>query len=161
MNKVLFDYKIDLLIITQENNNNFDIYDIDYLKGFFNGRIYIFFDYDNHIKRNFIMLETGILDYILQFDMFFSYALNDKEKINLVSCDYYSNSLDFLYYKENNNLEISEVNSALYTISCNYNEFRKAYEKFRKKTLDELVVFYPQLKKNKYFIEYFIDIKNK
>ena len=155
MEKIFFDYKIDLARIAEDNKTNYKIFELYQLKGLCYGHIYIFFDYNNRKKRNFMLLETGILDYILQFDMLFSYNLDDKDQINLVSGDYYSNSLDFTYIKATDNLEIYDVNNALYTINCKYKDFKKAYEKFRKKVLNELIIFYPELDENPAFLEHF------
>lgn len=155
MNKVFFDYKIDLSVITQENLNDYKTFELYQLKGICYGHIYIFFDYNNRKKRNFILLETGILDYILQFDMLFSYNLDDKDQINLVSGDYYSNSLDFTYTKATDDLKIYDINNALYTIICKYKDFKKSYKIFRKKVLNELIIFYPQLEENNDFLEHF------
>lgn len=156
MSEILFDYKIDLTTITQENKKDFKLINIDDLKRFCNGRIYIFFNYESSKKRNFILLETGIIDYILQFDNLISYIDNGNNETFTVSCDYYSNSLNYNYFKENNCLEIYEVNNALFTITCKYKDFKREYEKFRKKVLGELIVFYPELTYNKYFVEYFV-----
>lgn len=154
MNKIFFDYKIDLFVIAQDNQIDYKEYELYQLKGICNGRIYIFFDYDKK-KRNFMLLETGILDYILQFDNLFSYLDAGNYETFTVSGDYYSNNLSYIYSKENDTLEIHDVNSDLYYITCKYKDFKKAYEKFRKKTLLELITFYPEFKNNKYFIEYF------
>ncbi|SHK57492.1 hypothetical protein [Epilithonimonas mollis] len=155
MNKVFFDYKLDLIEIKKENQLDFTELDIHKLKNMLNGRIYVFFEYDNPKKRNFMLLDTGIIDYLIQFNNVLTYIDKGNSETFTVSRDYYSNSLDYFYSKENDSLKISEVNSALYTIICNYKDFKKNYEKFRKKVLNELVVFYPQLKENNAFKEHF------
>lgn len=155
MDKVFFDYSIDLQKVIQLEDAILDIYK---LKNIFNGRIFIFFDSENKKKRNFILLETGILDYILQFDNLISYIDKGNNESFTVSSDYYSNSLNYIRSNENDNLEIYEVNNALYNIICKYKDFKKGYEKFRKRTLNELIVLFPILEQNAVFKEHFFNL---
>ncbi|KQS46603.1 hypothetical protein ASG38_12505 [Flavobacterium sp. Leaf359] len=152
IDSVFFDYKVDLINNTQHSLKTLDI---DELKSEFKGRIYIIFKYDKPKKRNFIVLETGIIDYLLQFNI----VIKEIEMGNYtpfsVSCDYYSNSLSYHYFKENDNLEIYEGNDGIFTITCKYKKFKSNYEEFRKKTIYELVTVYPELKENIAFLENF------
>ncbi|MDR6157660.1 translation elongation factor P/translation initiation factor 5A [Chryseobacterium sp. SLBN-27] len=156
MDRLFFDHKLDLEIIKHENELDLTLLDLFKLKNVFNGRIYIFFDFNSRKKRNFIILETGIIDYILQFDNLISYLDKGNNETFTVSNDYYSNSLNYIYSKENDRLEIFEVNNNLFTIICKYSDFKKAYNGFRKRVLKELIILYPNLTYNKIFIEYFI-----
>lgn len=158
MSKVFFDYKIDITTINEESLLDFNSLNIYDLKNLFKGRMYIFFDWNNK-NRNFMFLETGILDYIVQFDELFSYIDKGNSKSFTVSNDYYSNNLNYLYSRENDDLQIYEVNSALYSIICKYKDFKKGYTIFRKKALSEIVILYPNLKTNSTFIETFGSVR--
>lgn len=154
IDRVFFDYTIDLQkVYDQGSSIDFQKLDIFSLKTIFSGRIYILFDSENTKKRNFILLKTGIIDYILQFDNLISYINKGNNETFTVSSDYYSNSLNYFYSSENDNFEIHEVNDALYTITCKYMDFQKGYKKFRKKTLNELIILFPELKQNMIFNE--------
>ncbi|KAA2215634.1 hypothetical protein [Chryseobacterium sediminis] len=153
MENVFFDYKIDLITIKEESKVDFKAFEIHDLKSFFNGKIFVFFQYKS--KRNFIILETGIIDYILQFDDLILSIEKGIYKTFTISCDYYSNNFIYEYSNVNNSLIINEGNADLYTISCNYADFKKAYLKFRKRALRELNVLYPDLINNKVFNEHF------
>lgn len=154
MENIFFDYKIDLVTIKEENKVDFKVFEIHDLKSFFNGKIYVFFQYKS--KRNFIILETGIIDYLLQFDDLILSIEKGIYKTFTISCDYYSNNFMYEYSNVNNNLIINEGNANLYTISCDYDDFKKAYLKFKKRTLRELSILYPALIDNKAFNEYFL-----
>ncbi len=156
MNNIVFEYKINLNHIIL-SNTNLDTLDIFELKNFFNGHIYIFFNIDDKKKRNFIVLSTGILDYIKQFDNLIIYLDKGNKESFTVSSDFYSNSLNYIYTSEKDILEIQEVNSLLFNINCRYKDFKKVYKKFRKNTLDELILLFPKLEQNLTFKEYFID----
>lgn len=154
MNSVLFGYKLENKIVEDITIKYCDIYD---LKKKIRGSIYIYFDYSNIKTRKKIILETGILDYILQFDSLFSYLDKGNNEAFTVSYDFYSNSLDYFYNNDINELIISESNNGLFRISCNYTDFKQGYKKFRKKTLNELTILFPQLKQNITFKKYFIN----
>lgn len=154
MENIFFDYKIDLVSTNEENKLDFKAFEIHDLKSFFNGKIYVFFQYKN--KRNFMILETGIVDYLLQFDDLILSIEKGIYKTFTISCDYYSNNFLYEYSNVNNNLTINEGNANLYTISCDYDDFKKAYLKFRKRTLRELGILYPTLIGNKTFNEFFL-----
>lgn len=156
MEEIIFDYKLDLKVVDSERKaGNIKDYDTDWLKGICNGRIFIFFDSTNCKKRNFMLLETGIIDYLLQFDNMFSYKEEPGYIFSLVSCDYYSNSIYFKYTLPNN-LEIKEGNGGIYSINCKYKSFKKAYMNFRKKVIGELAIYYPELLENNSFKENFL-----
>lgn len=149
MSSVFFDYKLEHNVIFEVTAiKDYDIYD---LKKNFMGTIYI-----NHPERR-IVLETGILDYIHQFDSMFSYIDKGNNETFTVSCDFYSNSLDYFYNEDTNELIISESNIGLFKISCNYSDFKQSYKKFRKTTLGKLILLFPQLKENTTFKKYFIN----
>lgn len=154
MSNILFDYKIETGQITC-HYPHLETLTLFRLKNIFSGSLYIFFDKNDKNKRNFILLETGILDYINQFDHMISYIDKGNIETFTVSSDYYSNSLNYLYHPKNGMLEIDEVNNALFSISCTYEDFKKAYKKFRKKILDELVMLFPKLAQNSIFTAYF------
>lgn len=154
MSNILFDYRIETGQITC-HYPDLEALNLFQLKNIFSGCLYIFFDKDDKNKRNFILLETGILDYINQFDHMISYIDKGNIETFTVSSDCYSNSLNYLYHAKNGILEIDEVNNALFSIRCKYEDFKKTYKKFRKKILDELVMLFPELAKNSIFIAYF------
>ncbi|MDQ6528088.1 hypothetical protein [Flavobacterium sp. LHD-85] len=156
MGEIIFDYKLDLKVVESERKaGNIREYDIDWLKGICNGRIFIFFDSVNSEKRNFMLLETGIIDYLLQFENMFSYKEEPDYVFSLVSCDYYSNS-NYFKYTLPDNLEIKEGNGGIYVINCKYSSFKKSYENFRKKVIGELIVYYPELLENNSFKDIFL-----
>ncbi|WP_347216205.1 hypothetical protein [Chryseobacterium sp.] len=149
MSSIFFDYKLEPNIIFEDKTvKDYDLYD---LKKNFRGTIYI-----NHPKKK-VALETGILDYIDQFDSMFSYIDEGNNETFTVSCDFYSNSLDYLYHEDTDELIISESNSGLFKISCNYSDCKQSYKKFRKTTLDKLIILFPPLKENSAFKKHFIN----
>lgn len=150
MAKVVFDYVIRLSEI-ESNKINLDIenLDIDGLKGIANGKIFIFFE----SKRQYIILETGIIDYLIQFKQVINEISNNNFETFSVSCDWYSNSLNYIYNKEKDVLKIKEVNSNLFDIEIEYFSFKKALSFFYKKTIDELLKIYPKLINNSIFDE--------
>ncbi|CAH0250461.1 hypothetical protein MP478_15980 [Chryseobacterium sp. WG14] len=153
MNSIFFEYKLENEIFDNIKIKYYDIYD---LKKSFSGVIYIHIHYSTG-ERKEIILETGILDYINQFDSMFSHIDEGNNEAFTVSYDFYSNSLDYLYNEHTNELVISESNAGLFKINCNYDDFKQSYKKFRKKTLNKLIVSFPQLKENSAFKKYFID----
>src|SRR5688500_15392830 len=94
MEKVIFEYCIKLNVSKAERSN-FDIpkLDIDELKGIANGKMFVFFE----PKRDYMILETGIIDYLLQFKSVIDEIDSGNYNTFSVSCDYYSNSLKYLY----------------------------------------------------------------
>lgn len=156
MEKVFFDYKLNISTILEKNDIKLKSYDIHELKSFVYGNIYIFFYYHTS-KRDFIVLETGIIDYLLQFDDLFLSIEKGIYKTFTISCDYYSNNLLYKYSIKSNIINISEGNANLYTIDCNYDIFKMAYMNFRKKIIKELITFYPDLNTNVCFVKNFIE----
>lgn len=156
--KIYFDYKLHLSEI--ENCKKINLNSLSFVELYadlFEGNIYIFFNYNqNDTERNFIFLKTGILDYLLQFDSVINEIDNGNYNIFSVSSDYYSNSLSYYYSEENDEFEIHEVNDNLFTINCNYSQFKIEYKKFKKNTLDDLIFYFPQLMENDEFINHFI-----
>ncbi len=155
--KVFFDYKIDLSEMKKENQIDFSSLSFQELyANLFEGRIYIFFNHrDERIKKDFILLKTGIIDYILQFDGIIEEIDGGNNETFTVSADYYSNSLKYFYSDINDELTILEVNDNLFSIICKYSDFKLGYKNFRKIVLEELIYYYPKLKDNIEFIKYF------
>jgi|GEM_PF-2895016 len=154
---VYFDYKIDLFEIKKENQIDFSALSFQELyANLFDGRIYIFFNCkEKEIRKDFILLKTGIIDYILQFDGIIEEIDGGNNETFTVSADYYSNSLKYFYSDISDELTISEVNDNLFSITCNFSEFKLAYKNFRKLVLEELIYYYPKLKDHIEFINHF------
>jgi hypothetical protein len=151
MEKVIFDYCLKLSV-SQKERSSLDVsnLDNDELKGIANGKIFVFFE----PKREYMVLETGIIDYLLQFKI----VINEIDSGNYspfsVSCDYYSNSLKYLYDNKTGKLKIIEVNGADFKITTNYEKFKSSFLKFYKNTMEELLLYYPELRDNKFFCSY-------
>ncbi len=147
MTKTNFDYSIPIRTI-QSDLSNFDIVNLSLneLKGIAYGKLYVFFD-----ASTYIVLETGIIDYSLQFDGVIKEIDSGNNNPFSVSCDWYSNSLNYQYDK-NDSLTIYEVNSGDFEITTKYSLFKKGFLKFKKRILEELVYYYPDLEKNQSFI---------
>ncbi len=91
MKKVTFEYNIPINNIIQDKAN-FDVRNLDYdgLKGIMNGCIFIFFE----PQRNYIILQTGIFDYLKQLLAVIEEIDGGNYSTFAVSCDWYSNSLE-------------------------------------------------------------------
>jgi hypothetical protein len=98
MEKVILDYKLDFSQIQFENLSDICNKDINELKGSFNGKIYIFFQSDN-FGRNYIILETGIIDYLIQFKNVIAEIEIGNYTPFSVSCDFYNNNFHYKYDK--------------------------------------------------------------
>lgn len=152
MGKVFFDFKIDLRHV-QDYNIDFKNSDIYELKAHFEGNIYILFNYLD--TRDFICLEAGIFDYILQFDAVVQSIENGAQEAFSVSRDFYSNSLHYTVGSLQDDLIIYEVNNAAFKIHCKFKDFKKGYISFRKKILSEISDLFPELSYNVEFIKIF------
>ncbi|MGL5234366.1 MAG: hypothetical protein ACRC8Z_06400 [Empedobacter falsenii] len=155
---IYFDYKLSLSEIENCRKTNFNnLSFIELYSTLFEGNIYLFFNYNqSEEERKFIILKTGILDYLLQFDGVIDEIDNGNYNTFSVSSDYYSNSLQYIYSNQNDELKIHEVNDNLFTVNCKYSQFKSEYIKFRKNTLEELIFYFPELMNNIDFINHFI-----
>ena len=121
--------------------------DIDELKGICNGSIYIFFE----PHREYIILDTGIIDYLIQLRNVIEEIDSGNHETFSVSCDYYSNSLDFIYYEKEDRLKISDANDQEFEIEIKYSSFEERFSKFLFVTINDLILNYPELKNNRAF----------
>jgi hypothetical protein len=152
MGKVIFDYCLKLNVF-QDERSNYDIakLDIDELKSIANGKIFVFFE----PQREYMVLKTGFIDYLLQFKSVINEIDTGNYNAFSVSCDYYSNSLDYFYDYKTGKLNIVEVNGGDFEIVTKYEQFKNAFLKFYSKTMQELTLYYPELKDNKVFCALF------
>lgn len=150
MKKVIFDYSIQLNIVKIENQTH-DISELSLsgLKNLGKGKMFIFFE----PQREYILLETGIIDYLIQLNGVIKEIDSGNFSPFSVSSDWYSNSLDYFYDEKLETLRINEVNGGEFIISTKYNKFKESFIKFYKKTIGELLLLYPELKENKAFIK--------
>ena len=148
MKKVIYDYSLRLDQIENDKYLELSTITLDEIKRIAKGRMFIFFE----PKREYIILDTGIIDYLLQIKGVIEEIDNGNIKPFSVSCDWYSNSLEYTYDINFDVLKIREVNGNLFEIETKYKLFKKSFEKFYKKTMIELSKLYPELSKNKNFV---------
>jgi hypothetical protein len=150
MKKVLFDYSLRASVVKQERES-FDIANFEeesMLNAIANGSLYIFF----LPTEKYIILETGLLDYIQQLtNVIFTLSSGEKRTF-AVSCDYYSNSLGFELVQVDI-LEITFKNEIRDPITCSFKEFKSSFERFKKLVYEEIVFYYPELYNNFLFLE--------
>jgi hypothetical protein len=148
MEKIIFDFCLKLNV-SQDERSSYDIakLDIDELKGIGNGKIFVFFE----PQREYMVLKTGLIDYLLQFKSVIDEIDSGNYNTFSVSCDYYSNNLEYFYDYKTGKLKIAEVNGAHFKITTEYDNFKSSFLKFYAKTMQELTFYYPELKDNKVF----------
>lgn len=148
MNKVQFSFNISSQVISLENESMpLSELNSEELKGFANGQLYIFF----LPEREFIALQTGIYDYLTQIKNVIEEIDNGNSSPFSISCDWYSNNIEYLHCKDTNRLDIREKNDNEFQISTNYISFKKSFLKFYPQVIRDLLYFYPELRKNKFF----------
>ncbi len=145
MKNVTFEFYIPINNVIQDKAN-FDITNLNYdeLKGIANGSIFIFFE----PQRNYIILRTGVFDYLKQLLGVIEEIESGNYSPFSVSCDWYSNSLEFSYIKNLDELSIRDVNTDNFNITTKYTLFKKSFKKFYDKTMKELTLYYPELTNN-------------
>lgn len=149
MKKVIFDYTLSLseIQISNELINQKEL-SIDELKSIANGNIYIFFE----PQRNYISLETGIIDYLIQLKNVIKEIKLGNNTPFSVSCDWFSNSLSFEYEPPTNILTIREVNDNKFKIKTRLNIFEISFIKFEQRVLRDFEFLFPKLNLNQNFI---------
>lgn len=149
MEKVIFDFSLRKSQIKKElDSYDYSKFNEDELKGIAMGKMYIFFE----TQREYIILETGMIDYLIQIRDVIQEIKNGNYFTFSVSCDYYSNSLGYEYDDIRGVLTIVETNNRLFKISTNFLAFKKGFEKFPKMVITELELEYPELLLNEAFI---------
>lgn len=148
MKNVIFEYNIPINNVVNDKSN-FDIAALNYdeLKGICNGSIFIFFE----PQHQYIILRTGIFDYLKQILGVIKEIDSGNYNPFSVSCDWYSNSLEFSYQKDVDALTIRDVNNNSFNITTKYSLFKKSFKKFYDKTMTELILYYPELVNNPVF----------
>lgn len=144
-NIIYFDFSIKTKVVEDEStNNNVEKLSLDELKGIMNGNLFIIFE----PQREYIILRTGIFDYLKQIQG----VIEEIEQGNLtpfsVSCDWYSNNLSYKYEKSNDQLRIIDVNEQRFEIVTSYKLFKKAFDKFYKQAIEDILLLYPALRNN-------------
>jgi len=150
MKKVIFDFSLSLSYVQSERLSK-DVSQISAagLRGLCTGRIFIFFE----PQREYIILETGVLDYLLQLRGVLREIDSGNYKTFAVSSDYFSNNLQFTYSPQSRILEIYEANGREFKIKTRYEEFKQKFLEFFPKAMSELVLLYPELCKSQAFLE--------
>lgn len=153
MEKIIFEYCLKLNV-SQEERKRFDLPRLDNneLKAIANGKMFVFFE----PQREYMVLETGIIDYLLQFKSVIDEIDSGNYNTFSVSCDYYSNSLEYSFDSKTGKLKIVEVNGGDFEITTKYEKFKSSFLKFYKNTIKELFLYYPELQDNEIFLN-FID----
>ncbi|EAY25940.1 hypothetical protein [Microscilla marina] len=150
MSDIIFNFFIAPGILDKDKKNlSISGLDILGLKSMAYGKMSIFFK-DQGEK---IVLEPGIIDYLIEFKNVIKEIDSGNNETFSVSSDYYSNSLEYLHDPKNDKFIIYEVNDGAFEITTEYKAFRKAFLKFYQKALEKLVLQYPELRDNKAFIE--------
>ena len=112
-----------------------------------NGKIFIEFPE----KRESIVIESEVLDYILQLKDVILDVDSGNFKTFTISRDFYSNNLQFTYDSENKKIEIYEGNNGEFRIITNYSDFRLNFLSFFKRALLDLELIYPDISLNQHF----------
>lgn len=148
MKKIIFDYSIKANVVNNEIAS-FDIEKLTYdeLKGIMNGCLFIFFE----PQREYIILRTGIFDYLRQIQAVIEEIEDGNSKPFSISCDWYSNHLKYEYEKSNDQLKIIEANGQTFEITTSFKLFKNTFKKFYQETIKDIYIMYPDLKNNSYF----------
>lgn len=145
MNRIEFDMSVrPSIVIKDRQRMDVKHLDINGLRCLANGKIFITIEK----KREFIVIESEVLDYLMQLKTVVDEIDSGNHKIVTVSGDYYSNNLRFTYDPRIKSLEIYEVNGARFKIEVPYKEFRSALLHFYKLALTDIGMLYPELKEN-------------
>ncbi|UUC46756.1 hypothetical protein [Flavobacterium cerinum] len=157
MSKVRFEYILKYSTI-KSDKENLDIAELSLpgLKKIAFGKIVVFFA----PKKEYILLETGIIDYLEQFRIIIKEIDSGNHNPFSVSSDWYSNSLKYFYDKKSDKIRILESNDNEFDIMTDYTSFKKAYSKFRENTIKDIIECYPELKNNEAFNLLIRDIKS-
>ena len=149
---ITIDYSLSIRQVREENLN-LDISNltIDQLKGMANGKIFFVFE----DQRDYFFLETGIIDYLLQFKRVYRELESGTEQTNSISCDYYYNCLEYNHDVQKGTLAIKDELGRSFNILVNFQEFMNALKGFINSTAEELRVLYPDLGGNPHFTENF------
>ena len=149
---ITIDYSLSICQ-AKEENHKLDIpkLTIGQLKGMAKGKIFFVFE----DQRNYFFLETGLIDYLLQFKRVFSELESGEEQTSSISGDYYYNSLDYRLDVKKGILFIKDELGRSFDISVDFQEFMKALREFITSTAEELRLLYPDLEKNPHFEEHF------
>lgn len=131
-------------VVTEQKAFNIQELDIDSLKGIANGVVYLLFS----SPKDYIIMKTGLIDYWMQFQSVIIEIENGNKKPFSVSCDWYSNSIKYVYSKETDHLQIIDVNNGEFSLAVKYTDFKKACYSFIDDLSRELILFYPSLSQN-------------
>ncbi len=121
--------------------------DVRGLRRLARGKIFIVFNG----LRDFIVIESEILDYLIQLKDVVGQIDAGNYETFAVSGDYFSNNLRFSYSPQSRKLEIYEANGGNFKIVTAYKEFRASLLEFYKQALSDLRMLYPELAENDEF----------
>ena len=119
------------------------------LRRFAKGKIFLTIDN----PRNFMVIDSEVLDYLDQLKGVIRQIDIGNHKTFTVSGDYFSNSLDFTYTPSSKMLTIYEANGGDFTINLPYRDFKSAFLSFYDQAMTDIQIIYPELRKNKEFIQ--------
>ena len=143
--KVVLDFNLSFVRLKEDKRRNLKELDLWGLKELAEGKIFIFFE----PQRTYLILdEIGIIDYLIQFRSVISSVDSGIHETFSVSSDYYNGSLTYSL-KAGGDFFIRDDWGV--KIKTNYYAFKKALKKFDKDTMQELLLIYPELVKNKNF----------
>lgn len=99
-----------------------------------------------------IVLETEVLDYVIQLKEVVDRIDSGQDRSFAVSRDYYSNNLYFELSRKTNQLTIYEMNGGSFQFTLPYRQFRRSILDFHSRAMAILQKLYPELAKNKAFL---------
>jgi hypothetical protein len=135
--------------VVHADSDKYDLATLDErsVRRFARGRIFITFE----DPRQFILIDSEVLDYILQLKGVIAEIDSGNHKTFTVSPDYYNNNLQFTYSKADELIEIYEVNGGDFKIVVPFVDFRAAILQFYRQSLDELLLLYPAVSNSHFF----------
>jgi hypothetical protein len=142
------DFCVKMSVVRTDNDiidvNNLDERSVRKLA---KGRIFLTFEEPRH----FILIESEVLDYLLQLKGVIDQFDSGNYRTFTVSPDYYSNHLEFTYIVEDRQIEIYEANGGDFRFAVSYGEFRKSYLDFFHTAIYEFLTLYPALSNSNFF----------
>lgn len=101
-----------------------------------------------------IVLETEVLDYILQIKEALECIDAGQDRSFAVDRDYYSNNVHFELNRRTKQLTIREMNGGLFKLELPYSLFCESFLDFYSRAINIFQRLYPELLKNKAFLKY-------
>lgn len=145
---IKFDYSLNLKKVESEKQNfnisTMDFYDLK--REISNGKVFVIFD-----EVSCLSLDIGIIDCLIQFNDVVLTIDAGSEYAFSTSWDAYSNRINYIHNPNLGTLQIIEGHVEDYNITVNYKDFKKGFQRFCKRALEELPFYYPNLVDNKVY----------